>query len=59
LPWRINCPASGTYEELLKHVKRLVLDNELREAAGKNAYEYAMEKHSMKNAYVIIDIMNQ
>jgi len=50
---------SGSYEHLLKHVKRLVLDSVLREAAGKNVYEYAMEKHSMKNANVIIDVMNQ
>ena len=50
---------SGTYERLLKYVKQLILDSEQRETLGLNAYEYAMKKHSMENANLIIDIMNQ
>jgi len=50
---------SGTFEALVKYVKRLALDSKLREKIGEHAYDYAMAKHSMKNAKIIIDKMGQ
>ena len=48
---------SESYEKLVEDVKRLVTDNVLRISMGKDAQEYAMKMHSMKNADEIIELM--
>lgn len=48
---------SGSFEELVKHVKCLAIDHALRNKIGENACEYAMKMHSMKNANTIIELM--
>jgi glycosyltransferase involved in cell wall biosynthesis len=46
----------GSYENLLKNLKLLIHNPELREKMGLYAKSYAFEKHSMKNADKIIDL---
>lgn len=48
---------SNSYENLVKDVKKIVLDSDLRLSMGIEAQKYAMETHSMRNANVIIDQM--
>ena len=50
---------SGTYVNLVKDIKRLIEDNELRESMGKSAKSYAMKTHSMSNANMIIDLIQK
>ncbi len=49
---------SGTFEQLIKDVKKLVEDSSFREKMGRQAKKYVMKTHSMQNANKIIELMN-
>ena len=50
---------SGTYDRLRDDVALLIRDDDLRQRMGEKAQAYALERHSMRNAERIIEILEQ
>lgn len=48
---------SGSYRQLCNDVKRLIIDETLRQRMGQGAYAYAMNHFSMENVKQVLDII--
>lgn len=48
---------SGTYQNLLKNVEALINDVDKRDSIGISARKYALKFHSLKNAAVLVDML--
>ena len=49
---------SGTFMQLVEDTKFIIKNHKLREIMGKKARQYAIEHHSLKNLYEIMNIFN-
>jgi glycosyltransferase involved in cell wall biosynthesis len=49
---------SGSYEDLLRHVIKLLENRQLREEMGDAAQQYALTVHSMRNAEKVVEILD-